>query len=251
MELSKEEFKVIVAGLKNYFPQENFLPTGQAAALWYERLKDIPYDILQAAVHMHVESSTFPPTIFELRMKASRLSATMQAQFPETEEVIAMLEKATQRASYYADEEFEKLPKVVQRLVGSPNGLRSFAAMDEDEVKQILTNRVSKQYEAIVKREREEARYTPPIKDLIASVDKMAEVAKLTGETKPLDMEKLTSGNVGLNQIRAKEGSPIAIRLPADAARERFEGLEDYAPPEDEYTNTLKLRFGATAPRKE
>ena len=228
--LTKDEFTVIVTGLKHYFPQENFIPTKQAMALWYERLNDIPYDILQAAVHMHVESSKFPPKVSELREKASMLSARMQVEFPPLEEVIGILAKATTNVNYGAEEEYKKLPKIVQKLVGSIDNFRSYGLVDHTQITQILENRIGKRYEELLSRERERYLYSPPIQELLAEVN----------------------DQVNEYKIEAKSNDDAVKLLPGEVARQKFENLDGYeAQTDDEYANELFARFGRTAPAKE
>ena len=80
-----------------------------------------------------------------------------------------------------------------------------------------------------MKREKMEALYSPKIQDLIAIVDRNAEAQKMIGNDQP--------------ELK---------RLPGAEARRKYEELEGYSPLQnDEFTETLKLRFGTTSPRKE
>lgn len=48
-------------------------------------------------------------------------------------EAWALVRRAVSNSSYHAEEEFERLPDIVKRAVGSPGNIRELAAVDESE----------------------------------------------------------------------------------------------------------------------
>ena len=47
--MDKREFAIFASGLKTYYPREGLLPNDMAMELWFERLKDIPFNSLSTS----------------------------------------------------------------------------------------------------------------------------------------------------------------------------------------------------------
>ena len=69
-----EEFAKFAASLKTFYPRENLLPNREALALWYEQLKDIPYNVASAALNKWVSTERWSPTIADLRRLSVELT---------------------------------------------------------------------------------------------------------------------------------------------------------------------------------
>lgn len=65
--MDKSEFKVFAAALRTYYTKENLLPNPQAMELWYRQLKDIPYEVAEAALNKWVGTNKWSPSIAEIR----------------------------------------------------------------------------------------------------------------------------------------------------------------------------------------
>ena len=62
-----DEFKRLVKGMKAVYTSQSFLPDAESVKIWYQLLKDIPYEVLRVAVQKHMLTNRFPPTVAELR----------------------------------------------------------------------------------------------------------------------------------------------------------------------------------------
>lgn len=69
-----EDFKILVKAMKSAYTAPNFLPDAEAVKVWYQLLKDIPYELLSNVVQSHIMSCKFPPTIAEIRQKAAEIT---------------------------------------------------------------------------------------------------------------------------------------------------------------------------------
>lgn len=97
---------------------------------WYLIFKDDPYQVVELAALKLIESETSGfPNAAMLRKKIDELKAVANGE-PTDEELWLMLRKATENAIYGAREEYEKLPDILKRYVGSPSGLRDMALFD-------------------------------------------------------------------------------------------------------------------------
>ena len=65
--MTEHEFAMLAATLKSVYQRDGFMSDSEGVAIWYELLKDIPYDQLAAAVQKYIKCETFPPTIADLR----------------------------------------------------------------------------------------------------------------------------------------------------------------------------------------
>ena len=65
--MEREEFKLIVKGMKAVYAQPSFIADADAFDMWYELLKDMPYQAVSLAARSHMAGSPYPPTIADLR----------------------------------------------------------------------------------------------------------------------------------------------------------------------------------------
>ena len=124
--MTKEEFGVIIAALRSYWPKGEYCLDKESKNTWYRSLGDIDYEACDKAVLELSQVAVFPPTIAEIRSTVTRQKAPRSMLMTEAE-AWALVEKAVRRSTYYAAEEFSKLPATVQRAVGSSDVLRSWA----------------------------------------------------------------------------------------------------------------------------
>lgn len=118
---------VMQAAYPNYKPQDKTV----AVNVWAEMLGDIPYEQVSAALKAYIQTDKngFAPGIGDIREKAQMLFGE-DAEINETEAWSLVL-KAIRRSTYYSDEEFAKLPPVIQRSVSSPRQLREWATLED------------------------------------------------------------------------------------------------------------------------
>lgn len=117
---------VMQAAYPNYKPQDKTV----AVNVWTEMLNDLPYSQVIAALKAYIQTDKtgFVPSIGEIRDKVQMLFCENE-ELNENESWTLVL-KAIQNSTYHAEEEFEKLPPVIQRSVGSPKQLREWAMME-------------------------------------------------------------------------------------------------------------------------
>lgn len=166
--MNRAETLKILSVLRATFPQfyrglgKNELDN--IVSIWNEMFLDDPYEIVGAAVKTLIasDSSGYPPVIGKVKEKIRLL--TMTETMTEAE-AWSKVYKALQNGSYGSVEEFNKLPPVLQRCVGSPAQLKEWAAMDMDEIQSVVASNLQRSYRAFAKRE-EEVRSIP--KDVLA-----------------------------------------------------------------------------------
>ena len=70
-------------------------------------------------------------------------------------EAWALVSRAIQNGQNGAEEEFAKLPEIVQKAVGSPSLLRSWATTDERSIENVVQSNFMRTYRAELSRKRE------------------------------------------------------------------------------------------------
>lgn len=123
--------------------------------LWSDMFLDDPVEIVAAAVKALIasdEKQYRPPHIGAVKAYVRKI-----AHPEEMTEVEAwgLVRKATANGYYGAKEEFEKLPHILQRLVGSPNQLKEWAMMDSNEFQTVVASNFQRSYRAATESERE------------------------------------------------------------------------------------------------
>ena len=111
----------------------------------------------------------FAPNIGQIRTKLTELKNLNE--LTETQ-AWAMVSKACKNGLYGYKEEFAKLPPEVQAAVGSPEMIKQWANMNEEDVESVIASNFMRSYRTHVKRERERALIAPEVMDLIAGMTK-------------------------------------------------------------------------------
>lgn len=163
----------ILAVLKAAYPQfYNGLSPKEAnriVDLWAEMFKDDPAIVVACAVKAMIVSrvNTFPPNIGEVKAQIAKMRTPEEM---TAAEAWALVATAIRNGLYGAQEEFNRLPATVKRLVGSAQQLREWAEMDADTVASVVASNFQRSYTARVKSDREYTALPSDIKQMISGV---------------------------------------------------------------------------------
>lgn len=123
--------------------------------IWAKVFADDPANAVQAAVMAHISSTEDrfmpPPGAIKRRLSEMQTGGDVLT----SAEAWQLVSRAAKRGLYNASEEFDKLPPVVQRLVGSPNQLREWAMMDAETVQSVVASNFQRSYTVRAEKERE------------------------------------------------------------------------------------------------
>ena len=156
---------VVQAAYPNYKPQDKTV----AVNVWTEMLADIPYEQVSTAVKAYIQSdkSGFAPSVGDVREKVRNIFAKKD----ELNETAAwsLVLKAIRRSTYYSEEEFKKLPLVVQRAVLSPRQLREWATLEDVDGKTItvIQSNFQRAFRTEQQREQERSKLSPDVLKLM------------------------------------------------------------------------------------
>lgn len=170
--MTAKEFGILADAIKTYFPRDNVLPTENAMRLWYSELKDIPYQSAYMALRKYVSTNKFAPTIADIREQVAELNSQNEDGLNETAAWLIVL-KAIRRSTYYPDEEFAKLPPVVQRAVSSPRQLREWATLEDVDGKTltVIQSNFQRTFRAEQQKERERNKLSPDVLKLMRTLN--------------------------------------------------------------------------------
>lgn len=156
--MTREETIAIMSVLKaaypNFYKDMKRSEAESIIGLWAEMFRDDPAEVVAVAVKAHISSDKkgFPPHIGAIKEAIVKIKQPQQM----TEvEAWNLVQRAIGNGIYGAREEFDKLPPILQRLVGSPNQLREWAVMDSDTVNSVVASNFQRSYKVRAANERE------------------------------------------------------------------------------------------------
>lgn len=114
-------------------------------------LSDYSYKDVSVALKAYILSdvSGFAPSIGQL---VSKIGMIRDKKELNEMEAWALVSNALRNGTYGSVEEFEKLPEIVQKAVGSPENLRNWAQTDVGSVENVIQSNFIKTYRAELSR---------------------------------------------------------------------------------------------------
>lgn len=184
--MNQMETIAIMAVLETAYPQFYAKKSQEekmdAINLWAEMFADEPSEIVAMAVKALIKTreSTFPPGIGEINAKIMQI--TQPEEMTELE-AWAMVAKALRNSGYSSQEEFEKLPPAVQKIVGSPAQLQEWSKMDSDTVNSVIASNFQRSYKARAKNNREYNALPSTVKAFMAQLASGMDMKQIEGKT--------------------------------------------------------------------
>lgn len=158
---------------------------GMLVGLWHECLGDLDFELCMFAVKKAIMSSSFPPTIHDIRSAATSIVR------PQEEDKTAIeywneAYKMIRKGSYMTTEEFEKHSDVVKRFFGSVAQVKELALTDADTVNTVTKGQFLKQIDVIQEREKEMELLPAAMRDTISNlkIGQASDTKQLRGELK-------------------------------------------------------------------
>ena len=172
--MTREEWAVLTKAMKAVYTSPSFLPDQYAFDTWYGLLKDLDYKLLSFGLKKYMQTEWKEPSIAALRKCADSI-APQSTELNETE-AWEKVSKAIRNSGYHAEEEFARLPELIQKAVSSPGQLKEWALSENVDGTwlSVIQSNFQRTYRAEVQREQERRKLSP---DLL----KIMDVAKLGG----------------------------------------------------------------------
>ncbi len=148
---------------------------------WFECLSDIDFNLCMIAAKKAIMSSSYPPTIHDIRQAATEIVTPAEENKTAIEywnEALKMIRKG----SYMTETEFEKHSPVVKKFFGSVAQLRELAATDMDTIATVTKGQFLKQIEVLQTRKKEQDLLPSSMRELIAQIGSKNNVKQIEGE---------------------------------------------------------------------
>ena len=142
-------------------------------ATWQTLLNDYTYEQVSLAVQHYLLNDTYgrAPKIGQI-VEALRKTSTKEEL--NANEAWGLVYKAICNSSYNSEREFEKLPPVVQKAVGSANNLKEYASMNIEDVQVTIKAHFKSIYEVEVKRKQELEKLPQATRERIETMKRLA-----------------------------------------------------------------------------
>lgn len=135
---------------------------------WAKIFADDDYEVVSAAIYAHMATSTdkWMPQPGIIKQRIVQIKTGLASELTAIE-AWQLVSKATRNSGYHAKEEFDKLPPLVQRLVGSPNQLREWGMMEAETVESVVASNFQRSYNVRAIHEREQMALPSALKETL------------------------------------------------------------------------------------
>lgn len=157
----------MVDSYPNYKPNN----ISETVDVWHMMLSEYDYKSIAMALKAYIltDTSGFAPAIGQIISKLYDIHNPNQ--MSETE-AWSLVKNAMSNSGYNCLEEYNKLPKIVQKCIGEPIQLRKWA-MTENLNESVVSSNFIKAYKEALQKEKINSMYTQDIKKMIDSSNGM------------------------------------------------------------------------------
>ena len=171
--MTQQETAQVLTLLRAAYPAFYRKTTAQeaeiAVRLWAEMFAEDDYGIVQYALKQLIaDHSGYPPDIAALKTKIKEVIQAATGA-PTHEDLWQLLKSASQNSRYGYEEEYAKLPPVLQRFLGSAYALHDLADMDLQTINTVYHGQFLKQIPTIESRMAYEASLPANVKAAISA----------------------------------------------------------------------------------
>lgn len=151
--MNEAETALVLAHIKGAYPSHFRQMTKQEALgivkTWQRSFTDDDGNMVLNAVDLYIQRDLkgMPPSIGQVR---GALNELMSGDNTDDGAAWAMVYRAICNSAWHSNEEFAKLPPILQRVVGSPRQLQDWGQMEASTISSVVMSNVLKQYRASV-----------------------------------------------------------------------------------------------------
>lgn len=209
--MTRKEVQELLMMISASFP--NFRPADktQTVDTWLMLLEEYTQADVILAFKAYVKSnnSGFAPSVSQL---INQIEKPRELAVMEDSEAWAMVRKAIGRSSYNSQAEFDKLPPTLQKAVGSPEVLRTWA-IDENYNESVISSQFLRNYRSVCQRQQEFNRLPVEMQNRVeAFIEKAPQI----------DTNTLLIGSLEPNLEPQLEPEPIALSDYTERLKEKW-----------------------------
>lgn len=171
--MNKKEFSIFASALRTYYPKEKLLPNEQAMELWYNQLKDIPYNVASATLEKWVAIEKWSPSIADVRKTAVEI---VNGTTYDWGEGWGQVEKAIRKYGMYNEAEAMESMDDITRQTVKRLGFINICTSDNYQADRANFRMI---YEQLAEKKEKDSQVPTRLKALI---DKMPENRQLIGK---------------------------------------------------------------------
>lgn len=195
--MTRDETVKIIRIMCDCYP--NYKPSNlsETVDVWNMMLEEYSYNQISMALkaYVHSDTSGFAPSIGQLINKLHEVQAPQEL---NEMEAWLLVGKALRNGTYGAVEEFNKLPPLVQKAVGSPDNLRNWAQTDSESIENVVQSNFMRTYRIVVNRAKEYQKMPKDIQALIENTNRSSystQIGTKNQQTIKLSLEDNKSQN--------------------------------------------------------
>lgn len=201
--MTEGEAKKLFAVMTVAYPNYRIDDIEYTAKIWADFLGGYSYEQANMALRTYITTDTsgFAPSIGQL---INKLHEVQSPQELNEMEAWFLVSRALRNGYYGAVEEFNKLPPLVQKAVGSPDNLRNWALTDSKSIENVVQSNFMRTYRTVVNRDKEYQKMPKNIKALIENVNRSsysAQIGTKNQQTIKLSLEDNKSQNKPIKGI--------------------------------------------------
>lgn len=195
--MTETEVRQLLAMAQAVYPNYNPPSREVAVNAWLMCLSEYDNNVVMVAFKAYITTDTsgFAPSIGQL---LDKLHAIQSPQELNEMEAWSLVSKALRNGYYGAVEEFDNLPPLVQKAVGSPDNLRNWSQTDTNSIENVVQSNFMRSYRLVVNRENEIKKMPADVRTLIENVNKTsysAQIGSKNQQTIKLSLEDNKSQN--------------------------------------------------------
>lgn len=187
--MTREDTMELLMTMQAAYPNYHVADKTVAINTWHLMLHGYDKPVVMGALQAFILSDTkgFAPSIGQIVEKIQTTTQPLELNEMEAWDLVA---KAVRNGNYGAEEEFEKLPPMVQKAVGSPGQIAKWAGIPSDELHTVGQSNFLRSYRAILIREKEQEKLPPKLRQLsvatVAALEDHAEPEEPKSEGTPM-----------------------------------------------------------------
>ena len=195
--MTKNEVVKLLMTIQTFYPNYQVENKEFTINAWYSIIGDCDYKPMEKALRAYITTDTsgFAPSIGQL---INKLHEVQSPQELNEMEAWLLVSKALRNGTYGAVKEFNKLPPLVQKAVGSPDNLRNWAQTDSESIENVVQSNFMRTYRTVVNRAKEYRKMPKDIQALIENTNRSsysAQIGSKNQQTIKLSLEDNKSQN--------------------------------------------------------
>ena len=219
--MTREETVKIIRIMVDSYP--NYKPNNisETVDVWQMMLSEYTYEQISVALKAYILSDTsgFAPSVGQLVDKMKSITTPQEL---NEMEAWALVCDALRNSGYNYAEEYAKLPPLVQKAVGLPSQLQTWA-LTENLNKDVVGSNFMRCYRIEVERQKEISKMPQNVREMIESISNGSYSSQIE-QKRECSVKALE--DVKENEIKALEMNRECVPMPSDVEK-RLEGWKN------------------------